>query len=301
MNEGTPDAGSAAPAEVAVSTPEPEAAPVTQAPADPDPSSSESRLRRMYESKEDVAPPRPGFKGVIEKPEATPTEAPVTETPAAPPAPSAEDAMVNKIWGMIEAKMKAAQPQPVNAPAPREEVPQADEFPDLDPETYDANIVKAFNTLKTRDARREADLADLRKHREAQVHEEFGRWQDGEFAKQGLYEPEFGKGETRSFKEGTPQHANRHKVLRSMNVIAAGYHANNMPVPDREELFRAAVAMSFQGKEAEVAKREVKETLQKRTILQRNAASGRIETMDPRARGIDNIRQKLAARGIKVD
>lgn len=123
-----------------------------------------------------------------------------------------------------------------------------DSLPKLDPEQYDEDVIKTFDTLKDV-VRGQRDQIELlmsgQTHREQMIQngvtQELEQWFDGSIEKLGEdFAITLGKGGHASLKPGSSQLAKRESIADQIGILKAGYEAAGREAPSRDELFNTA-------------------------------------------------------------
>lgn len=131
-----------------------------------------------------------------------------------------------------------------------------DALPKLDPEHYDEDVIKTFDTLKgvVQEQRDQIELLMNRNTQREQfaqheVIQELETWFDGSVGKLGDdFVEVLGKGGHASLAPGSSQLAKREAIADQIGLLMGGYEAANREAPSRDELF-ATAARSILGDE----------------------------------------------------
>ena len=122
------------------------------------------------------------------------------------------------------------------------------DMPKLDPEQHEPQVIEAFSRLqeivKSQGeeirASRLAQEDSLSASASASVRE-VGRWFDEQIAGLGEdFSDTLGKGDLESLSQGSSQHAKRSEIANYTATLMAGYDAQGLQSPPREEIFRDA-------------------------------------------------------------
>ena len=131
-----------------------------------------------------------------------------------------------------------------------------DSFPKLNPEQYDEDVIKTFDTLKdvVREQRDQIELlmnGNTQREQASQYEasQELGQWFDGSVKELGEgFTETLGKGGHASLAPGSSQLAKREAIADQIGILMAGYQAAGREAPSRDELFGTA-ARSILGDE----------------------------------------------------
>jgi len=125
--------------------------------------------------------------------------------------------------------------------------PLAD-FPSLDPEQFEPEVIKAFDALKGIVKQQYDSIQELQSYRsqanqasQASVAQEVENWFDGQVEKLGEdFNDVLGKGKYSILDKSTPQFARRDELASYMAILANGYKASGRSMPTREKIFEQA-------------------------------------------------------------
>jgi len=130
--------------------------------------------------------------------------------------------------------------------------PLAD-FPALDPNQFEPEVIKAFDALKGIVRQQYDSIQDLQSQREqfsqvnkANAAQEVELWFDKQVAGMGDdFKDTLGSGAYNSLDKTTPQFAKRDELAGYMAILASGYKASGRPMPAREKIFEQAAKVVF--------------------------------------------------------
>lgn len=135
-----------------------------------------------------------------------------------------------------------------------EESPEQDplaDFPELDPEKYDENVIKAFEATKALIRAQNETINELRSSHEQSVvagrqsaARDVEQWFDRQVEALGEdFAESLGKGAYSALDRGSSQFAKRDQIASKMSIILAGYQSTGQSPPPREEVFSEAARL----------------------------------------------------------
>lgn len=162
-------------------------------------------------------------------------------------------------------------------------------IPELDSDEYDKELVNTFSSLRDIVRKQHEELTSLRKSGTPEDSEsvesaEFIGWLNAQVSALGEdYHDLFGKGPYSKL-EDEKARAARDVLIRHMDVAEEDAKALGRNVPEREELFKAALSSAFGDKLKEIKGKELaKKAASRRTVNQPRDAKGKFseEPSDP--------------------
>jgi hypothetical protein len=176
------------------------------------------------------------------------------------------------------------------------------EFPEINEDSYDPALVKAFEIFK-KAVKRQADLTKsvresqeaLTRDTQAAKNREIETWFDASVAsldddcKRFLGTGPFGK-----LTPGSKEFQRREEVARQIGVLNAGYTSCGLPVPPRDVLFDTAVAMVLANDLQNSKEDKLRTNLQKRSKMhiQRPGGTKEKPQLSPLDEAVAKIREK---------
>ena len=129
----------------------------------------------------------------------------------------------------------------------------------LDPEQYDAGLIKAVNklgndfkteltALKKENAALKATTDSFSEKENRKAAKEHLDWFDGKLNSLEGFEDVFGKGTIKDIEKGSAEFKARGTLDKAMFTIAKGYEAAGERIPSKDELFQMALNMKFSEK-----------------------------------------------------
>jgi len=146
------------------------------------------------------------------------------------------------------------------------------DFPELDPEEYGPNVIKAFEAMKSALKAQNETINEFRRQQAESVEaaqvaasRDVEQWFDRQV--EGLGEDfaeVLGTGGFSSLEPGSSQRAKRDQIASRMAITLAGYQATGQVAPPREEVFQEAARIVLQQEFAEARERKLSKDLEKR-------------------------------------
>ncbi len=179
---------------------------------------------------------------------------------------------------------------------PQEEIDIFKDFPSIDTSKYDEDsgiedVAKSFEMLKTIIQNQQNELKELKQYAvqsqdsvKDSVSRDVEQWFDTSVKSLGDdYKELLGEGSYKTLKLGSPQLAKRDELGNTVSVLLAGYQARGIEPPDRDEVFKKAVQLTFADEISKMNERKLTTSLQKRSsqnIQRANSQSGK-KQLDP--------------------
>jgi hypothetical protein len=112
-----------------------------------------------------------------------------------------------------------------------------------------------------------------------------------------------GEGPLSSLVKGSPEHAARMAIVDGISVLEAGYKAQGMQMPPKNELFEQALTTKFKSKIASIERKKVHDAASKRrrSTTHRPTSRGQQELPQGRDRAIRETSKKMKSYGITQD
>jgi hypothetical protein len=145
-------------------------------------------------------------------------------------------------------------------------------FPELDPEEYDPNVIKAFEATKALIKTQHETIQELRSGQQESAAQstqaaarDVEQWFDSQVAGLGDdFKETLGEGATSALTPGSPQQVKRDQIASRMATMLAGYNATGQQAPPREEVFQEAARLVLHDEFAAARERKLAKELEKR-------------------------------------
>lgn len=200
-----------------------------------------------------------------------------------------------------ETREQAQRDRPSKEGKAEEEVDPFDQLPKLDPDKYESEVIAAVEGLKNIARAQQKEIKDYRDRAEVAQEtqnrandQEMERWYDKQVADLGEdFVESLGEGNYRNLNKRSTQFANRAEIVTKMSVMDAGYRAQGIEPPPREDLFDAAARLVLKDRFAELAEKKIAKDLKKQSKqhIQRSAgsskATGKLSPEEEAAQAID--------------
>ena len=156
------------------------------------------------------------------------------------------------------------------------------DLPKLDKENYEPEVIAQIEGIKEIARRQQAELQEFRDHNEQATQSanltaerEIEVWYDGQIKNLGDdFKESLGEGGYSTMDRNSKQFENRDAIVEQMSVIFAGYHAQNLPVPSREQVFDSAVGLVLRDTYAEIQSKKLQGDLAKQSRQHIQRAGG---------------------------
>lgn len=169
---------------------------------------------------------------------------------------------------------------------PATELPEAEDIfkdlPKLDPESYEPEVIKAFESLTAVMKKQQEMIQGLQANnrntmqlqQDAASHE-VEQWFDKQITSLGDdFKDALGSGGYSSLDRASPQFAKREAIANQAAVLLAGYKAAGQNAPDRDSVFQAAAKLVLMDEFQKVREKKISKDLEKRSAQHINRASG---------------------------
>lgn len=182
-----------------------------------------------------------------------------------------------------------------------------DQFPKLDPDKYEPEVIAAIEGLKDISRAQQEEIKDYRERSELAQEtqnrandQEMEQWYDKQVEDLGEdFVESLGKGNYRNLSQSSTQFENRAAIVAQMSVMDSGYRAQGIQPPSREDLFNTASRNILQDRYAELTEKRISRDLEKQSKqhIQRARGSGKgTSTLTPQEEAAAEIDAKYFPR-----
>lgn len=185
---------------------------------------------------------------------------------------------------VIRARVEAAyEPPEVIEPAKKEKPKDLfADLPELNKENYEPEMIAQIESIKEIARRQQVELQEFRDHGEQvssranqAAEREMEVWYDGQVEGLGEdFKEALGEGGYSTMDRSSQQFENRDAIVEQMSVMFAGYHAQGLPVPSREQVFDTAVGLVLRDTYAGIQNKKIQGDLAKQSKQHIRRAGG---------------------------
>ena len=174
---------------------------------------------------------------------------------------------------------------------PAEKIDILANFPKLDPEAFEPEVIKSFDSLREIIQKQQEKIEAFDQYTQRatidqqRAHDnEVESWFDKQVSALGdEYKELLGTGGYSSLDKSTPQFAKRQAIADQAAVLLAGYNASGRQAPSRDEVFQSAAKLVLMDDMQKIKENKLSSSLEKRAtqhIARAGGAKGKV-SQDP--------------------